>query len=128
MTRLREGGCTRAWRPPRPLAPRPPQSACPRADDGHADAELAAACDDIDKQVKLDPAKVKTQALACITYTTDAQTVSDDNAALAWDGAWMARRATGRGGHWRCAANCESYGCEEVGDHGSCAQDCQIVC
>ena len=60
------------------------------------DAELAAACTDIEKQVKTDPSKVKTQALACLAYTNDAATVAADQAALAWDIDWAQRRANVR--------------------------------
>jgi len=70
------------------------------------DAELAAACIDINKQVSVDPSKVKTQALACITYTTDAATVTADQAALAWDKDWAARRANVQDGQLLFELNC----------------------
>ena len=70
------------------------------------DAELAAACDDINKQVSVDPSKVKTAALACLTYTANATTVDGDRAALAWDQDWAARRANVQEGQLLFELNC----------------------
>ena len=70
------------------------------------DAQLDTACADIAKQVKVDASKIKKQALACEAYTTDAQTVKDDQDALDWSVTWAKWRANVSEGQLLFELNC----------------------
>jgi mono/diheme cytochrome c family protein len=73
-----------------------------------SDAELATACKAIIKEITTDPAKTadRKPAIACETFTTDAETVAADRASLAWTREWLRRRQNVQDGQLLFELNC----------------------
>lgn len=72
------------------------------------DAELTTACKAIIKEITDDPSKTadRKPAVACETFTTDAETVTADRAALAWTREWLRRRQNVQDGQLLFELNC----------------------
>ncbi len=73
-----------------------------------SDAELTADCKAIIKEITADPSKTsdRKSAVACGTFTTDAETVKADEAALAWTRDWVRRRQNVQDGQLLFELNC----------------------
>lgn len=73
-----------------------------------SDAELTTACKAIIKEITDDPAKTtdRKPAVACGTFTTDAETVAADEKALAWTRDWLRRRQNVQDGQLLFELNC----------------------
>ena len=72
------------------------------------DAELTTACKAIIKEITAHPSKTsdRKSAVACGTFTTDADTVTADRAALAWTRDWQRRRQNVQDGQLLFELNC----------------------
>ena len=72
------------------------------------DAELTTACTAIIKEITANPSKTSDRkpAVACGTFTTDADTVTADRAALAWTREWLRRRQNVQDGQLLFELNC----------------------
>jgi mono/diheme cytochrome c family protein len=73
-----------------------------------SDAELTTACKAIIKEITDDPSKTSDRkaAIACGTFTTDAETVAADEKALAWTRDWLRRRQNVQDGQLLFELNC----------------------
>jgi mono/diheme cytochrome c family protein len=72
------------------------------------DAGLTTDCKAIIKEITADPSKTSDReaAIACGTFTTDAETVKADRAALAWTREWLRRRRNVQDGQLLFELNC----------------------